>query len=90
MSVSSRSKWTSVASFYDAAVAHTLATLLNDEAVPTQVTSVLSPIGETLIWAVSVQADTLEHARSLLERSRFADAELEYLATGVLPGEGSI
>jgi len=89
MGVSTRSGWTSVASLYDAGAAHTLAALLNDEAVPTLVTSDSRLIGEALIWEVSVQADMLEHARFLLKRSPLADAELEYLATGVLIGDGS-
>jgi hypothetical protein len=89
MSVTSRSGWTSIVSLYDAGAAHTLAALLNDEGVSTQVTSESRLIGETLIWEVSVQDDTLERAHNLLEQSRFADAELEYLATGVLPGDGS-
>jgi hypothetical protein len=88
MDATSRSAWTSVATFYDVGPAHTLAALLNDEQVPTRVTSDSKLIGDALIWEVSVPPELLERARTLLAQSNFADAEIEYLATGVLRSDG--
>ena len=84
MDAGSRLTWTSVASFYDLGPAHTLAALLNDELVPARVTSESRLIGDALIWEVSVPPQLLERARVLLAQSNFVDAEIEYLATGVL------
>jgi hypothetical protein len=86
MDVTSKLGWQSVASLYDVRAAHSLAVLLEDEAVPTQETSDAKLIGEALVWEVWVPVAMLERAHQLLGQSRFTDAELEYLATGVLAG----
>jgi hypothetical protein len=80
-------KWESVVSLTDVNVAHTLAALLAAEAVPTQVTSDSKLIGEALVWEIRVPVGMLERAHDLLSHSRFTDAELTYLATGVLSGD---
>jgi hypothetical protein len=87
--VDSRIAWIPLVSLYDEKAAHTLATLLNDEAVPTQVAAVPKLIGESHVWEVSVQNNMFDHAQHLLSQSRFTDAELEYLATGVLRSDDS-
>jgi len=87
MDFTSRLGWQSVASLYDVRAAHNLAVLLEDEAVPTQVASDAKLIGEALVWEVWVPVAMVERAHQLLEESRFTDAELEYLATGILVGD---
>jgi hypothetical protein len=77
-------KWQSVVSLLDVNVAHSLAALLEAEAVPTQVTSDSKLIGEALVWEIRVPVGMLEQANRLLAQSRFTDAELTYLATGAL------
>ena len=69
-----------------ASVARAGAALLEAEAVPTQVTSDSKLIGYALGWEVCVPASMLQGAHELLAPSRFTDAELEYLATGILAG----
>ena len=77
-------KWASVVSVSDEKVAGILAALLEAEAVTTQVTGESKLIGEALVWEIRVPVGMLEHARHLLEQSNFTDAELTYLATGLL------
>jgi hypothetical protein len=85
MDVTSESIWKSVASLLDMRVAHTMAALLEAEAIPAQVMSGTMLIGEAL-WEVSVPANRLEAARCLLAKSQLTDSELAFLATGVLDG----
>jgi len=87
MDVTSRLSWQSVASLYDVRAAHNLAVLLEDEAVPAHVASDAKLIGEALVWEVWVPVAMVERAHKLLEESRFTDAELEYLSTGILAGD---
>jgi hypothetical protein len=87
MDVTSQSAWQSVASLLDEGVAHTLAALLEAEAVPTQVTSASKLVGDALVWEIRVPFAMLERAHALLDQSRFTDWELQYLATGVLPSD---
>jgi hypothetical protein len=85
MDVTSKSTWKSVASLLDMRVAHSMAALLEAEAIPAQVVSGTQLIGEPL-WEISVPVESFDAARCLLEKSQFTDAELAFLATGVLDG----
>ena len=86
MDVTSKSTWKSVASLLDMRVAHSMAALLEAEAIPAQVVSGAQLIGEPL-WEISVPVESFDAARCLLEKSQFTDAELAFLATGVLDGK---
>jgi hypothetical protein len=85
MDVTSKSTWKSVASLLDMRVAHLMAALLEAEAIPAQVISGTKLIDEPL-WEISVPLEWFEAARCLLDKSQFTDAELAFLATGVLAG----
>jgi hypothetical protein len=87
MNATSESTWQRVALLYDEKAAHNLAALLEAEAVPTQVNSDSKLIGYALGWEICVPAAMVQRAHQLLAPSRFTDAELEYLATGVLAGD---
>jgi hypothetical protein len=87
MAAASKFVWQPVALLYDGPAAHKLAALLEAEAVPTQVAPDSKLIGHTLGWEVCVPAAMLQRAHESLAPSRFTDAELEYLATGVLAGD---
>jgi hypothetical protein len=87
MDATSTFVWQPVALLYDETAAHTLAALLEAEAVPTQVRRDSKLIGDTLGWEVCVPAAMLPRAQELLAPSRITDGELQYLATGVLAGD---
>jgi hypothetical protein len=87
MSATSKFAWHSVALLYDEKVARNLAFLLEAEAVPAQITADSKLIGYAFGWEVCVPATMLERAHQLLASSQFTDAELDYLATGVLGGD---
>ena len=89
MDVNSQSCWTVVASIYDISTAHRLAALLNAELVPTEVVAGFQVIGEARVWEVRVPSVVSERARLLLAPSVLSEAELDYLATGVLTGNDS-
>jgi hypothetical protein len=89
MSATSKLTWHSVALLYDEKAAHNLAALLEAEAVPTEVTLDSKVIGYALGWQVCVPEAMLARAHQLLAASQFTDAELDYLATGVLAGDDS-
>lgn len=86
MELTSQSSWIVVASVYDVSVAHGLADLLNAELVPAEVVAGSQVIGEARVWEVRVPSVTSERARLLLAPSLLSEAELNYLATGILPG----
>jgi hypothetical protein len=83
MDVTSKSTWKSVASLLDMRVAHSMAALLEAEAIPAQVVSGTKLIGEPL-WEIRVPVECFDAARCLLDKSQFTDAELAFLATGLL------
>jgi hypothetical protein len=89
MDLTSQSSWIVVASLYDMGTAHSLAALLNAELVPAEVIAGFQVIGEARVWDVRVPSVTAERARLLLAPSLLSDAELNYLATGILPGNDS-
>ena len=78
--------WVVVASVYDEGTAHSLAALLNAEYVPAEVVAGSQAIGEACVWEVRVPSVRSECARLLLAPSVLSEAELNYLATGILPG----
>jgi hypothetical protein len=87
MNATSELAWQPIALLYDETAAHNLAALLEAEAVPARVNSDSKLIGYALGWEVCVPAAMLQRAHQLLAPSQFTDAELEYLATGVLAGD---
>jgi hypothetical protein len=87
MNAASEFAWQPIALLYDEKAAHNLAALLEAEAVRMQVNSDSKLTGYALGWEVCVPAAMLQRAHQLLAPSRFTDAELEYLATGVLAGD---
>jgi hypothetical protein len=90
MDVSSRSNWVSVAWLYDSKVANDIAALLIAERVPAHIVTSFEQFGDTPVWTVSVPPALLERAQVLMAQSSLADTELDYLATGVLRGDGDI
>jgi hypothetical protein len=86
MDLTAQSTWIVVASVYDVSIAHSLAALLNAELVPTEVVAGSRVIGEARVWEVRVPSVISERARLLLAPSLLSEAELDYLATGTLPG----
>ena len=87
MGVTSQSPLIVVAAVYDLCTAHSLAALLNAELVPAEVVASFQVIGEARVWEVRVPLASAERARLLLAPSLLSDAELNYLATGVLAGD---
>jgi hypothetical protein len=62
-----------------------MAVLLQAEGIPVKVSPALPGLSGAPMWQVQVASEQLEVALVLFEKSRFTDAELNYLATG-LPG----
>ncbi len=75
-----------VAAVYDLGTAQSLAALLNAELVPAEIAPGPHVIGEARVWEVRVPSKSSERARLLLAPSILSEAELNYLATGVLVG----
>jgi hypothetical protein len=87
MTVAPQSDWAAIARLFDARTARAMALLLQAEGIPVKVSpAVPGPSGASM-WQVQVAADQLETALVLFEKSRFTDAELNYLATGLLGAE---
>jgi hypothetical protein len=86
MGITSQSGWVVVASVYDASTAQSLPALLNAELVSTQIVAGAQVIGGARAWEVRVPSTASERARLLLAQSLLSEAELNYLATGTLPG----
>ena len=88
MTVTAKSDWPAIAQLFDARSAHAIALLLQAEGVPATVTPAGGgPIGAPM-WQVQVPSEQLDLALILFEKSRLSDAELNYLATGLLAGDG--
>ena len=64
-----------------------MAALLQAEGIPAKVSPAFPGLSGAPMWQVQVAAEQLEVALILYERSRFTDAEMNYLATGLLGGE---
>ena len=73
----------SVAKLFDATIANRLADLLADELIPADL--VAAP---PLIFEILMQEEHFDRAGVILNGASVTDAELTYLATGVL-GEGT-
>jgi hypothetical protein len=86
MDLTSQLSSTAVATVYDVGVARRLAALLNSALVPAEAVSRSSATVGPLTWEVRVPAVAAEQARLILAPSVLSDAELNYLATHVLPG----
>ncbi len=86
MVLASRSVPVVVAAVYDLGTAQRLAALLNAEFVPAEIAPGSHVIGEVRVWEVRVPSASSERARLLLAPSILSEAELNYLATGVLAG----
>ena len=87
MTVTAKSTWQAVAPLFDVRSAHAMAGLLQAEGIPTRVTPASPGVGGAPKWEVQVPSEQLEVALILLEKSRLTDAELNYLATGLLDGD---
>jgi hypothetical protein len=87
MSVTPGSNWPAIARLFDARTARAMALLLQAEGIPVKVSSALPGLAGAPMWQVQVAPDQLEAALVLFEKSRFTDAELNYLATGLLGAE---
>jgi hypothetical protein len=88
MTVTVTSNWPAIAQLFDARSAHSMAALLQAEGIPSAVSPALPGQGGVPMWQVQVAAEQLDLASLLFEKSRLTDAELDYLATGLLVGEG--
>jgi hypothetical protein len=73
----------SVAKLFDAMIANRLADLLADELIPADVVE-----APALVFEILVQEEHYDRANVILNGTSVTDAELTYLATGVL-GEGA-
>jgi hypothetical protein len=87
MTVTAESNWPAIARLFDARTARAMALLLQAEGIPVKVTPAVSGLLGAPMWQVQVASDQLDVALVLIENSRFTDAELNYLATGLLGGE---
>lgn len=72
-----------VASLFDAVTAYRLAACLEAELIPTEVVSI-----SALRWDILVPLHVVARAHSILKISELSEAELSYLATGKLAGDG--
>lgn len=85
MSSTSKSGWQLAATLSDNASAQMLATLFRAEGVPAEVISITpSFLGEVGVFEIRVPMELLHRARWLMSQSQVTDAELTFLATGVL------
>ena len=73
----------SVTKMFDESVANRLADILADELIPADVVEA-PPLG----FEVWVREDHFDRAKAILDAVPISDAELTYLATGVLGGDG--
>jgi hypothetical protein len=80
--------WPAIAQLFDARSAHAMAVLFQAEGIPAKVSPAACGSGGVPMWYVRVPSEQLNLALVLLERSRLIDAELNYLATGWIDGEG--
>jgi len=74
-----------VVSIFDAKTARALATLFQDEMIPAEVIA----NGAPLRWDIKVPAELFVPALRLYEQWKLSDAELSFLATGVLGDESA-
>ena len=88
MTVTATSNWPAIAHLFDARSAHSMAVLLQAEGIPSKITPASPGLGALPLWQIQVAAEQLDVALLLFEKSRLTDAELNYLATGLLDGEG--
>jgi hypothetical protein len=74
-----------VASMLDSTAASKLAGLLQDELISAEIVS-----ASQFRWDVMVQQIQADQALAILKAAELSDAELSYLATGELGGEGGL
>ena len=60
-----------------------MAVLLQAEGIPVKISPAFPGFSAAPMWQVQVASEQLEAALVLFEKSRFTDAELNYLATGI-------
>jgi len=80
--------WEGVAVFSDTISAEAAAQLLRSEGVETRVVADSAILGEARRCELQVPALLAHKARWLLRETPVSDAELDYLATGKLGGDG--
>jgi hypothetical protein len=80
--------WPAIAQLFDARSAHAMVVLFQAEGIPAKVSPAACGSGGAPMWQVQVPSEQLDVALVLLQESRLTDSELNYLATGLLDGEG--
>ena len=80
--------WPAIARLFDARSALAMVVLFQAERIPAKVSPAACGSGGVPMWQVQVPSEQLDLALVLVEKSRLTDAELNYLATGLLDGEG--
>jgi hypothetical protein len=83
------SGWTSVVTYSDPISAEAVRGLLEAEGVPCRIAPSESFPGLALFYAVEVPTPVLYRARWLLASAEVSENELNYLATGELPGDST-
>ena len=78
--------WSVVASFGDQISAQALSGLLKSESLACLVISNAAVPGLGTEFSVLVPSEQLRRAQLIREQNRVSDEELDYLATGELPG----
>ncbi len=81
------SNWPAIARLFDARTARAMAVLLQAEGIQVKVSPAFPGLSGAPMLQVQVASEQLEVALVLFEKSRLTDAELNYLATGLLGGE---
>lgn len=76
--------WQLVTTAPNPPAAHAIATLLRGNGVPCQLQGESVIAGDGLPCAILVEASLLHRAQRILADARLSDAELEFLATGML------
>lgn len=78
--------WSAAATFADSISAEALAGLLRSEGVPCRVASNETLPGLATEFAVLVPSELLHRAQWVIKQAQVSEQELDYLATGKLPG----
>jgi hypothetical protein len=81
--------WPVAAAFSDAVSAHVIIALLETEGVPTQLIVGNPLLGPAQTCEIRVPPGLLHRARWILASAPLSDAELTFLATGELEGNGN-
>lgn len=83
------SAWQLLITLSDVPSAHAFADLLAGEGIGVRVDSDASVLGQAAPCRIYVDSSQLRLARWALSQRSFSDAELTFLSTGELPGQGA-